>query len=92
MARHTRLRLRPAREEGQTRFLLSGFLPDALPRAALHQLLSVVAYWSSEPIEAVLCAADPAGFIEVWCDALADVPERHLCVRFRYGCEDRFSE
>jgi len=52
----------------------------------------VVAYWSSEPIEAVLCAADPAGFIEVWCDALADVPERHLCVRFRYGCEDRFSE
>jgi len=86
-----RLRLRPAREEGQTRFLLSGFLPERLPKAALHQLLSILSYWSEEPIEAVLFAADPGGFLELWCDALADVPERHLRVRFR-ACEDRFSE
>jgi hypothetical protein len=91
MPRYTRLRLRPAREEGYTRFLLSGFLPEMLPRAAMHQLLSILAYWSEEPIDVVLFAADPGGFLDEWVDVLGEVPERHLRVHFRV-CEDRFSE
>ncbi len=49
---------------------------------ALHQFLSQLAYWSGQHIDAVLSAGDQAVWVEVWCDALADVPERHLRLRF----------
>ena len=83
--RCTRLRLRLSRADGRTRYLLTGTLPDQLPRAVLHQLLSLVSYWSGEPLHVVLCADDPAWWLEEWTDALAEVPERHLRVQFRLG-------
>jgi hypothetical protein len=93
MAARTTLELKQAKAEGRTRFAITGSLPDGLPRYALHQFLSQLAYWSGERIDAVLCAADQAGWLEVWCDALAEVPERHLRVRFRIeSVEERHSE
>jgi hypothetical protein len=83
MTARTTLELKPAKAEGRTRFAITGSLPDGLPQFALHQLLSQLSYWSGERIDAVLCAADQAGWVEIWCDALADVPERHLRIRFR---------
>jgi hypothetical protein len=83
MPRTTTLQLRPG-TQGRTRFAITGSLPDGLPQYALHQLLSQLAYWSGERIDAVLCAGDQAGWVEVWCDALADVPARHLRLRFHF--------
>ena len=78
----TKLQLKPAQTEGRTRFAVTGSLPDGLPRFALHQLMAQLSYWTGERIDAVLYADGPAGWVEVWSDALADVPERHLRVRF----------
>jgi hypothetical protein len=83
----TKLQLEPARTEGQTRFAITGSLPDGLPKFALHQLLAQLSYWTGERIDAVLYADGPAGWVEVWSDALADAPVRHLRVRFEL--EDR---
>ncbi len=88
MPRTTTLQLSPS-TQGRTSFAITGSLPDGLPQYALHQLLSQLAYWSGERIDAVLCADEEAGWVEVWCDALGDVPERHLRLRFRVeGCND----
>jgi hypothetical protein len=90
--RCTRLRLRLSRADGRTRYLLTGTLPDQLPRAVLHQLLSLLSYWSGEPLRVVLCADDPAWWLEEWADALAEVPERHLRVHFRLGGGEQHGE
>jgi hypothetical protein len=71
------LRLSPASEE-RTRFRIEGTLPTALPAYALHQLLSPLVFWSGRPVHAVLAAAGPAGWFELWADGLASVPEEHL--------------
>lgn len=84
---HTKLQLRPAQTEGRTRFTITGSLADGLSRFALHQLVAQLSYWTGERIDAVLYADDPPGWVEVWSDALADVPERHL--RLRFIVEDR---
>jgi hypothetical protein len=90
--RCTRLRVRLSRADGRTRYLLTGTLPDRLPRSALHQLFSLLSYWSEERLHVVLCADDPAWWLEEWSDALAEIPERHLCVSFRLGSGDRYAE
>jgi hypothetical protein len=78
--------------DGRTRYLLTGTLPDQLPRAVLHQLLSLLSYWSQEPLHVVLFADDPAWWLEEWIAALSEVPERHLRVQFRLGRGDRHGE
>lgn len=83
MARQTTtIRLRPARSEGWTELSLSCALPDSLPPAALYQLLSLLVFWCGQRLTVVLDAAGPAGWCEVWADALAAIPERHVRVRF----------
>jgi hypothetical protein len=76
------LRLSPTSCEERTRFLLEGTLPTALPSPALHQLLSLLVYWSGRPLHAVLSAGGPVGWFEIWATALSDVPERHVTVEF----------
>jgi len=76
------LRLSPTNSEERTRFLLEGALPTALPASALHQLLSLLVYWSGRPVHAVLSAGGSACWLELWAAALADVPERHITVEF----------
>jgi hypothetical protein len=89
MARQaTTMRLRPARAEGWTELSLSCSLPDSLPAPALHQLLALLAFWSGRRLDVVLDAASSAGWCEVWADALAAVPERHLRLHFDIGAED----
>ncbi len=90
--RCTRLRVRLSKETGRTRYLLTGTLPDQLPRAALHQLLSLLSYWSGERLHVVLFADDPGWWLEEWTDALCEVPERHLRVQFRLGRGDLHGE
>jgi len=89
----TRLHLRPAKAEGWTRLSLSCAVPDALPPPALYQLLSLLAFWSGRRLTVALDAAAPAWWLEVWADALAAVPERHVRVRFDLSREvDRVAE
>ncbi len=76
------LRLSPTNSEERTRFRLEGTLPTALPPSALHQLLSLLVYWSGRPLHAVLSAGGSACWLEVWADALAEAPERHVTVEF----------
>jgi len=78
----TKLQLRPAKVEGLTQLCLSCTVPDSLPPAALYQLLSQLAFWSGQRLDVALDAAGPAWWSEVWADALAAIPERHLRVRF----------
>ena len=83
MARQvTKLQLRPGATEGETRLLLDCRIPDSLPAPALYQLLSLLAFWGGRRLDVALDAAGPAWWLEVWADALAAVPERHLRVRF----------
>lgn len=89
MARQaTKLQLRPARAEGWTRLSLTCAVPNSLPPAALYQLLSLLAFWSGQRLDVVLDAAGSGGWCEVWVDALAAVPERHLRLHFDVGAED----
>jgi hypothetical protein len=76
------LRLTPAPAEERTRFRLEGTLPTALPPPALHQLLSLLVYWTGRPLHAVLSAGGPAGWFEIWAAALSDVPEPFVTVEF----------
>jgi hypothetical protein len=82
MSRRTRdairLRLSPGSTEEWTRFRIEGTLPTDLPVHALHQLLSVLVFWSGRPVRAVLAAGSPVGWFEMWADGLASVPEAHL--------------
>lgn len=88
MARQaTTLRLRPAKAEGWTHLSLSCTVPDALPPPALYQLLSLLAFWSGQRLDVALDATGPGGWCEVWADALAAIPERHLRLRFELGEE-----
>jgi hypothetical protein len=77
----TTLRLSPISEE-RTRFRLEGSLPTELPPFALHQLFSLLVYWSGRPLHAVLSAGGPVCWFGIWADALAGVPDRHVTVEF----------
>ena len=66
---------------------MEGTLPAALPSFALHQLLSLLVYWSGRPVHAVLSAGGSACWLEVWADALADAQERHVTVEFEVAEE-----
>jgi hypothetical protein len=82
MARVTKLQLRPGATEGETRLSLVCTVPDSIPAPVLYQLLSLLAFWGGRRLDVALDAAGPAGWLEVWADMLADVPERHIRVRF----------
>lgn len=83
--RRITLRLSPTSSEERTRFRLEGTLPTALPPPALHQLLSLLVYWSGRPLHAVLSAGGPAGWFEIWAAALSEVPDPHVTVEFEAG-------
>ncbi len=76
------LRLSPTSSEERTRFRLEGSLPTALPPPALHQLFSLLVYWSGRPVHVVLSAGGPVGWFEIWADALSAAPEQHVRVEF----------
>jgi len=80
--RATKLQLRPCGTAGETRILLDCTVPDPFPEPVLHQLLSLLAFWGGRRLDIALDAAGPAGWLEVWVDMLAAVPERHIRVRF----------
>lgn len=83
MARQTTtLQLRPAATAEWTRLTLDCSLPDCLPQPVLYQLLSLLSFWSGQRLDVALAAADSGAWCERWADALADVPERHLRLRF----------
>ncbi len=88
MARQaTRLELRPATTQGWTRLTLECSLPDCLPPPVLYQLLSLLAFWTGQRLDVALDAAHSGAWCEVWADALAAIPERHLRLRFDVGAE-----
>ena len=75
------LELRPLHGGAYTQFSLSGPVPSA-PQG-LRRLLTMFALWNGYPVDVVLFVdAETAGWCEVWGDALAPVPARHLEVTF----------
>lgn len=84
----TKLLLQPAKAEGWTRLSLSCTVPDSLPPAAFYELLSLILFWTGQRLDVALDAAAPAGWCEVWADALAAIPERHVRVRFDLSREE----
>lgn len=90
MARQaTTLQLRPARAEGWTRLTLECSLPDRLPPPVLHQLLALLSLWSGQRLDVALDAAQSAAWLEIWTEALAEIPDRHLRIRFDVSGEGR---
>ena len=85
--RRITLRLLPTSSEERTRFRLEGTLPTALPPPALHQLLSLLVYWSGRPLHAVLSAGGPVGWFEIWAAALSEAPDPYVTVEFEAGGE-----
>lgn len=89
MARHvTKVQLQPGKTDGETRLSVVCTIPDSLPAPALYQLLSLLAFWGGRRLDVALDAAGPAWWLEVWADALAAVPERHIRVRFDLSRQD----
>jgi hypothetical protein len=84
----TKLQLRPAQAEGWTRLSLSCSVPDSLPAAAFYEFLSLLVFWTGQRLDVALDAAASAGWCEVWADALAAIPERHVRVRFDLSREE----
>ena len=83
MARRvTKVQLRPSQTEGETCLSVACTIPDSLPPPELYQLLSLLAFWGGRRLDVALDAAGPAWWLEVWADALAAIPERHVRVRF----------
>lgn len=76
------LELRPLDGGSYTQLSLSGPLPSV--PVGLRRLLTWLAHWNGYPVDVVLFVdKQTAGWCEVWTDALASVPDRHLEVRFQ---------
>lgn len=93
MARRTTVRL--WREgEGETRFRITGSFPAWVRRDAIHQLFSLLTYWSGRPIHAVLFVGglDGYGWVEEWSALLSEGPEALLRVHFRSEDDDAVAE
>lgn len=80
--RATRLTLRSVTAECWTSLSVSCTVPSTLPPSAFHQLLAWLEFWSGRRLDVVLDAAGPAGWCEVWFDALSAVPERRVRIHF----------
>ena len=78
-----KMKLAPLHNGAFTKMSFSGPLVTAIPGRVLTRLLSQLAFWSGRPVHVVLDADASASWLEVWIDALAAVPERHLRVEFR---------
>ena len=80
------LELRPLHGGSYTQFSLSGPVPSDPQGPWLRRLLTMLARWNGYPVDVVLFVdAQTAGWCEVWADALATVPARHLEVTFLVG-------
>ena len=93
MANGITARLRATHGGAFTELTLCGPIVSAPPPArALRRLFSQLAFWSGYPVHVVLSVDAAAGWLEVWSDALAVVPERHARVEFRLSdrtCDER---
>ena len=67
-----------------TRLWLCGAVPTALPPAVLGRLFAMLSFWSGWPVALALSVDEAtASWCDVWSDALRDVPEHHLEIRFK---------
>ncbi len=78
------LRLQQAQDGTScTQVYLRGSVPTAPPAGEVKQLLALLSQWSGSPVELVLSVdAGSVAWFELWGDATAEVPVRHLQVRF----------
>lgn len=72
--------LQPTANEEQTRISLQCTIPTSLPHSALHELLSLLTFWSGPTVHVVIAAGGPVGWSELWFDALASIPDRLLSI------------
>ena len=78
------MQLLPLHGGSFTEMRLRGAVPTALPSATLRRLFAVLSFWSGWPVVLVLSVdLATAGWCEIWSDALRDVHEHHLEIRFR---------
>jgi hypothetical protein len=79
------IRLRPFEGGSFTLWSAHGAVPTAIPPAQLRRLLSGLAFWSGWPVRLALPVdAETVAWCEIWSEALAAVPARHLEVRFHH--------
>jgi hypothetical protein len=80
---HVMVRLSPLHGGSFTRFRITGTVPTAVPALELRRLAGKLSFWSGYLVECALSAErEGAAWCEWWTDRLADIPERHLKVRF----------
>ncbi len=77
------LHLRPANSGAYTQWRLYGSLVTTVPLTQLRPLFRTLSFWSGWPVELVLPAdAAVANWFTWWSEIIAQIPERHLHVRF----------
>jgi len=78
-----KIALTPEHGGAYTRLRLSGSVPTAIPRRTALWLARGLAFWSGWPVRCVLSVdREAACWCEWWTDLLADIPERHLELRY----------
>ena len=78
------LRVEPLLGGSFTQLTLHGPVSTTPTRRQLGRLISLLSLWNGYPLDVVLSVDKAsAGWLEIWCDALRGVPNRHLEVTFK---------
>jgi hypothetical protein len=77
------IRLTPLWNGAYTKVRLTGCVPSSMPPRVLRRFAFLVSGWSGYPLECALCAdKESVCWCEWWTALLADIPERHLTIRY----------
>ena len=83
---HMRVRLTPLMDGAFTQVQLTGCVPSSIPPRLLRRFASHASFWSGYTLECALCADKEAVcWCEWWTELLADIPARHLTIRYERG-------
>jgi hypothetical protein len=78
-----KLRVDPLGDGSFTRLRLCGSVVTPLPPTEIRRLTRMLFGWTGDPVEIVLPVDKVSvGWFEWWSYAIADIPARHLRIRF----------
>jgi hypothetical protein len=75
--------LRPQCSGVFTQWQIIGSVPTVVPSQKMRRFIRELSFWSGWPVKLVLSAeVETADWLECWTDALTEIPEDHLELRF----------